>query len=144
MAFEDPGMAASAAELLNRNENAAKVHRPEPLLKERPAGSPKPKTFIFCCFDPRVDPTTFLGLNPWDCGALHMTEEGIKGYLKDRHLGSEEQIEELVFEVGNQLQQRVRDNVKLIKDSPFVREELKARTKGLIYDIKTGVLTEVK
>ncbi|KAK2608052.1 hypothetical protein N8I77_006688 [Diaporthe amygdali] len=125
MAFEDPGMAASAAELLNRNENAAKVHRPEPLLKERPAGSPKPKTFIYC-------------------GALHMTEEGIKGYLKDRHLGSEEQIEELVFEVGNQLQQRVRDNVKLIKDSPFVREELKARTKGLIYDIKTGVLTEVK
>lgn len=34
------------------------------------------------------------------------------------------------------LEQRVRDNVKLIKDSPFVREELKARTKGLIYNIK--------
>ncbi|KAL1855280.1 hypothetical protein Daus18300_011186 [Diaporthe australafricana] len=44
----------------------------------------------------------------------------------------------------NILEQRVRENVKLIKDSPFVREELKARTKGLIYDIKTGVLTEFK
>ena len=42
----------------------------------------------------------------------------------------------------HRLEQRVRDNVKLIKDSPFVREELKARTKGLVYDIKTGVLTE--
>jgi carbonic anhydrase len=42
------------------------------------------------------------------------------------------------------LEQRVRDNVKLIKDSPFIREELKARTKGLIYDIKTGALTELR
>lgn len=95
-----------------------------------------------------------------------MTEDGIKGYLKERHLGDDEQIDKLHFGVGNEyvsthpisrvfsrswtsnkhrrLEQRVRDNVKLIKDSPFVREELKARTKGLIYDIKTGVLTEVR
>lgn len=95
-----------------------------------------------------------------------MTEDGIKGYLKERHLGDDEQIDKLQFGVGNKyvsmhlvgstlvtpklltnkyhrLEQRVRDNVKLIKDSPFVREELKARTKGLIYDIKTGVLTEL-
>ncbi|KAL2286139.1 hypothetical protein FJTKL_07353 [Diaporthe vaccinii] len=79
-----------------------------------------------------------------DCGALHMTEDGIKGYLKERHLGDDEQIDKLQFGVGNKLEQRVRDNVKLIQDSPFVREELKARTKGLIYDIKTGVLTELQ
>lgn len=30
-----------------------------------------------------------------------MTEEGIKGYLKDRHLGDDEQIEKLQFGVGN-------------------------------------------
>lgn len=30
-----------------------------------------------------------------------MTEEGIKGYLRDRHLGSNEQIDELKFGVGN-------------------------------------------
>ncbi|KAK7736341.1 hypothetical protein SLS63_003318 [Diaporthe eres] len=73
-----------------------------------------------------------------------MTEDGIKGYLKERHLGDDEQIDKLQFGVGNKLEQRVRDNVKLIKDSPFVREELKAHTKGLIYDIKTGVLTELQ
>ncbi|KAH8773592.1 hypothetical protein F5883DRAFT_641578 [Diaporthe sp. PMI_573] len=135
MPFGEPGTAASAEELLRRNKDTAKVHRPEPLLKERPA---------VCCFDPRVDPTTFLGLDPWDCGALHMTDDGIKEYLKDRHLGDDKQIDKLEFGVGNPLEQRVRDNVKLIKDSPFIREELKARTKGLIYDIKTGALTELR
>lgn len=34
--------------------------------------------------------------------------------------------------------------MQLIKESPHIREELKARTKGLIYDIKTGKLTELE
>ncbi|KAG6360906.1 hypothetical protein INS49_011974 [Diaporthe citri] len=72
------------------------------------------------------------------------TLEDVFGYLRDRHLGDDEQIDKLQFGVGNKLEQRVCDNVKLVKDSPFVREELKARTKGLIYDIKTGVLTELQ
>lgn len=31
-----------------------------------------------------------------------MTEDGIKGYLKDRHLGDDDQIDKLEFGVGNQ------------------------------------------
>lgn len=42
------------------------------------------------------------------------------------------------------LEERIRQNVKIIKESPYIREELKARTKGLIYDIKTGKLTELE
>lgn len=30
-----------------------------------------------------------------------MTEDGIKGYLKDRHLGDDEEIDKLHFGVGN-------------------------------------------
>lgn len=30
-----------------------------------------------------------------------MTEDGIKGYLRDRHLGSDEKIDKLKFGVGN-------------------------------------------
>lgn len=44
----------------------------------------------------------------------------------------------------NRLEERVRENIKIIKESPHIREELKARTKGLIYDIKTGKLTELE
>lgn len=42
------------------------------------------------------------------------------------------------------LEERVRNNVQLIKDSPHIRQELKDRTRGFVYDIKTGRLTEQK
>lgn len=42
------------------------------------------------------------------------------------------------------LEERVGHNVELVKNSPHIREELKARTKGLVYDIKTGKLRELE
>lgn len=42
----------------------------------------------------------------------------------------------------HRLEERVRVNVQLIKDSPHIRQELKDRTRGFVYDIKTGKLTE--
>ncbi|ROW07229.1 hypothetical protein VMCG_03778 [Cytospora schulzeri] len=178
----NPGKAPSAEELLKRNEDLAKVHQPIPFFEEMPAGSPKPRTFIFCCFDTRVDPAAFLGLKyaealivrnaggavgpnleslialdyylgtledvlviqHTDCGALHFVESDIHNHMKDLHLGSDEQIDGLKFELHDTLEQRVRENVKLIKTSPFIRKELKDRTKGLIYDLKTGKLTEIQ
>lgn len=50
----------------------------------------------------------------------------------------------LTLDLCDSLEERVRENVKTIKESPHIREELKARTKGLIYDIKTGKLTELE
>ncbi|CAN8102297.1 unnamed protein product [Discula destructiva] len=178
MAFKAP--AATAQELLQRNKHYATIHQPEPLLSETPADSTKPKTFIFCCLDPRVQPEKMLGLSQWDalvvrngggavapnlnslialdsflgsfedifviqhtdCGALHMTESDIKQDLRDHHRGSDEAIDRLQFGVGITLEERVQQNVKMVKESPYIRDELKARTRGLIYDIKTGKLTE--
>ena len=95
-----------------------------------------------------------------------MTEDGIKDHLRDLHLGTEKQLSELKLPVGAtyvlsghtetpfpqdnktnskcSLEERVRANVKVIKNSSLIRDELKAHTKGLIFDIKTGKLTEVQ
>lgn len=51
-------------------------------------------------------------------------------------------INMLTVDYHDSLEERVRQNVKLVKESPHIRKELKERTKGLIYDIKTGKLTE--
>lgn len=44
--------------------------------------------------------------------------------------------------VGHRLEERVRSNLQLIQDCPLIRQELKDRTRGFVYDIKTGQLTE--
>ncbi|KAJ4390627.1 hypothetical protein N0V93_004224 [Gnomoniopsis smithogilvyi] len=179
MSSQNP--AATAQELLQRNEKYAQNHQPELLLSETPENAPKPKTFIFCCFDPRLQPEKVLGLDQWDalvirnaggavapalpslialdyffgsfediliiqhtdCGKLHLTESEVKQNLKDHHRGSEDAIDDLHFDLDLTLEDRVRQNVKLIKESPHIRDELKERTKGLIYDIKTGKLAEL-
>jgi carbonic anhydrase len=41
------------------------------------------------------------------------------------------------------LEQSVRDDVQLVKGSPLMRKELADRTRGFIYDIKTGRLNPV-
>ena len=41
------------------------------------------------------------------------------------------------------LEQSVRDDVQIVKDSPLVRKELAARTRGFVYDIKTGKVNPV-
>ena len=41
------------------------------------------------------------------------------------------------------IEQQVRHNVQLVKSSPFVREGLKSKTKGFIFDLKTGKLNSV-
>ncbi|ORY68290.1 carbonic anhydrase [Pseudomassariella vexata] len=87
--------------------------------------------------------TDVLVIQHTDCGALHITNEAIRQNLKDNDLGRKEDIDELDFGTFTSVEDQVRRNVKFIKDSPFIRDELKARTQGLAYDIKTGVVTRV-
>lgn len=38
----------------------------------------------------------------------------------------------------------IKVDLKLLKDSPYIREELKARTAGFCYDIRTGLLSPIE
>ncbi|KAH8664643.1 carbonic anhydrase [Xylariales sp. PMI_506] len=60
-------MASSAtlvSELLERNKEYVKTHKPMPYFSEIPKGISGPRTLIFCCLDGRVRPEEFLGLKP--------------------------------------------------------------------------------
>ena len=37
----------------------------------------------------------------------------------------------------------IKVDLKMLKASPYVRQELKARTVGFCYDIKTGLLSHI-
>jgi carbonic anhydrase len=41
------------------------------------------------------------------------------------------------------LEESVREDVRLLKEQNFVRQELRDNVKGYVYDIKTGKLKEV-
>ncbi|KAF2669543.1 carbonic anhydrase [Microthyrium microscopicum] len=77
-----------------------------------------------------------------DCGASHFKDHLIREALLNQHPDHPE-IENMVFGSFDNLEQGVRDDLEVLKNSPFVPEELKEQCFGYTYDIKTGLLSPV-
>ncbi len=46
--------------------------------------------------------------------------------------------------IVNSIEESIREDIAIIRASPFIRKELADRTVGLYLDIKTGVLSPVE
>jgi carbonic anhydrase len=42
------------------------------------------------------------------------------------------------------VKQSLKDDLSFLKSSPYIREELKPRVRGFLYDIKSGSIEELK
>ncbi|KAF3056679.1 hypothetical protein CFAM422_012773 [Trichoderma lentiforme] len=81
-----------------------------------------------------------------DCGFTYHTDKGLKEKLKVRHLDLAAEVDSLswdTFGSGDRLEESVREDLSLLREQKFIRQELKDNAKGYVYDIKTGVLREV-
>ncbi|KAN0089106.1 Carbonic anhydrase [Hyaloscypha variabilis] len=78
-----------------------------------------------------------------DCGATHVTEAKVRSDLKKR-LPHDDNIERMQFGEIRDLQQSLKDDLSFLKSSPYIREELKPRVRGFLYDTKSGTLQELK
>ena len=72
-----------------------------------------------------------------DCGMLTFSDQDFKAKLKDE-TGEEPDWEARAFP---DLDQDVRDSIKLITESPFIPN--KGSVRGFVYDVETGALREV-
>jgi len=78
-----------------------------------------------------------------NCGASHFKDDIIRDTLFSRHPDHPE-VKDLVFGAFEDLEQSVRDDLKLLKSSPFVSKELADNSYGLTYNIKTGRIARVE
>lgn len=73
-----------------------------------------------------------------DCGMLTFTDQQLREKIR-ADLGVDTDQEFLPF---SDLEQSVRDDVQAIRTSPLLLKDVPVR--GFIYDVKTGLLSEVK
>lgn len=97
-----------------------------------------------------------------DCGATYVTEENIHDHVLKEEGVSVEDANSLVLPViaewvilllysfkvahhtnGLSVEQSVRGDVKLLMETKVIRRELRERTKGYVYDVKTGLVRRV-
>jgi carbonic anhydrase len=81
-----------------------------------------------------------------DCGTLAYTDKGVKGALKERAPGLEKEIDEMEIGsiAGKTLEQGLKEQINVVKQSKLVREEMKAGIRAFVHDLVSGSLTEVK
>lgn len=73
-----------------------------------------------------------------DCGMLTFSNEQLRGMLREDPGADASGIDFLPF---SDLEQSVRDDVKLIRSSPLVPDDI--AVSGFVFDVKTGRLSEV-
>ncbi|KAJ9651179.1 hypothetical protein H2198_009534 [Neophaeococcomyces mojaviensis] len=80
-------------------------------------------------------------VNHTDCGATVFRNDSIRTVLKERVPGKNEEVDAMKFgEITTSQEDTVRASIKFLKESPFLRQELKAGTTGYVYDLRKGSL----
>ncbi|KAL6696737.1 carbonic anhydrase [Trichoderma pleuroticola] len=78
-----------------------------------------------------------------DCGATHMNEKKVQDHVLKEDGVSIEDAVQLVLPVIIDLEQSVRDDVKLLKTSRIIRRELRDHARGYLYDVKSGLVRRI-
>ena len=82
-----------------------------------------------------------------DCGTSLYTDPGMREMIR-KATGTKRSLEDVAFGgVGGEnvdMLQSVRDDLAVLKEEPLVRQALKDKAVGYLYDVKTGSLTKVE
>ncbi|KAH8819432.1 carbonic anhydrase [Xylogone sp. PMI_703] len=113
------------------------------LVSRNPAGRAGPALQEIMLFDAFLGLTTVVVIHHTDCGASHFKDAEIRKVHKDR-LPDHSEIDHMVFGAFDNLEQSVRDDLRLLKTSPYIPKKLADHCYGFVYDIKTGLLTPVE
>jgi carbonic anhydrase len=81
----------------------------------------------------------FMIINHTDCGMLTFKDEELRTRLQGQ--SGTAVVAPLHFHAFSDLEQNVREQIQKVKSHPWIPKEVPVR--GFIYDVKTGLLTEV-
>jgi carbonic anhydrase len=81
----------------------------------------------------------YVVIHHTDCGMLTFSNDDLRSKLQQETGADASHIDFLPFP---DLEQSVRDDIRAIKDSPFIPDDIPVR--GFVYDVRTGKLSPVE
>ncbi|KAL4982510.1 carbonic anhydrase [Aspergillus falconensis] len=87
--------------------------------------------------------TDIMIIHHTDCSAQLFPNEDVCQVLAERAPDASREVKDLRLPGFEDLERSVQEDVQLVKRSPLVRKELAERTRGFVYDLKTGVVKPV-
>ncbi|CAK7207460.1 hypothetical protein SEUCBS139899_010270 [Sporothrix eucalyptigena] len=80
-----------------------------------------------------------------DCGTTHVTDDAVRAHIRE-YTPRENWPEVDGFDIwsNTDIEASVKGDLEWVRTTPFIREGLKKRTQGFVFDIKTGLVTKVE
>ncbi|UKZ71050.1 uncharacterized protein TrAtP1_012017 [Trichoderma atroviride] len=81
-----------------------------------------------------------------DCGFTYHTDNNLRQKLRLKYPNLDAEVDSLswdTFGSSDRLEESVREDLRLLKEQKFIRQDLRDKVKGYVYDIKNGKLKEV-
>ncbi|KAL6828740.1 carbonic anhydrase [Trichoderma camerunense] len=157
--FTFPTEEVTFADLLLRSTEYAKSADPLPFVSEAPKNFVKPTVAILGGnVRPYLNDLLYLEallnnelrdiiiIHHEDCGTTRISEEMIKNNIKAKTSNLDSEIDQIKFYMhdGRNLEKSVREELKFIRESPYIRKDLAANARGFVFYLKTNSLVEVK
>ncbi|KAL1901022.1 hypothetical protein Sste5346_002087 [Sporothrix stenoceras] len=76
-----------------------------------------------------------------DCGTTHVKEAAVKQHIKNT---TKEDADIDIYTITGSIEESIQADLEWVRNSPYLREELKKNAQGFFYDIKTGLVTKVE
>ncbi|KAI0518369.1 hypothetical protein F5B22DRAFT_645133 [Xylaria bambusicola] len=108
------------------------------LLVRTASGTPARNIMDIVAIDRLVGISELVIVKHTDCGALHLTEEAIREHMVKHNPDLAGKVNDVTVGATTDIVERTRQDVDIIKSSPFLRKELRDNVSGLLFDIKTG------
>jgi len=115
-----------------------------PIFIRNVCGHVTPALNDIVALDRLVTIDNLLIIHHTDCGSLAFQDEEVRADLKKRVPEKSKEIEGMSFGAITDVEQSVKDDLAVLRTSPFVRRGLAERSVGFVYDLKTGVLSPVE
>ncbi|KAL7948801.1 carbonic anhydrase [Trichoderma barbatum] len=94
------------------------------------------------CVDHMIGVGGVIVIHHTDCGLTHLRNDYLHSSLTEKAPEKAAEVAKMDFGEILDLEASVIEDMKILKDSPYLRKDLKVY--GYVYDIKTGKLQEVK
>ncbi|PKK49338.1 hypothetical protein CI102_5386, partial [Trichoderma harzianum] len=94
------------------------------------------------CIDHLLGVGAVIVIHHTDCGLTHLRNDFLHSSLTQKAPENTAEIAKMDFLEILDLKASVVEDMKILKDSPYLRKDLKVY--GYVYDIKTGKLQDVK
>ncbi|KAL1901021.1 hypothetical protein Sste5346_002086 [Sporothrix stenoceras] len=121
------------------------LHAGEVLVHRNAGGSVKTALRDIATLDALFNLEEICIIHHTDCGTTHISDEEVREHIrKGTDKSNYAEIDNMEVYTIQNIEESVKADLEWVRETPFIRSDLKKGAQGFVFDIKTGLVTKVE